>query len=111
MSFDIKFIRLPETDQTGSASLTIPTLFLVLLDKTDIKDTNVVFSIHQPNVFVFPSKKKRINKIKFLLTDQFISLYMYFNVYGYTSMFFSPFYKLGLLPSLPGPEVMKQISY
>ena len=33
---------------------------------------------------------------------------MYFNVYGYTSTFFSPFYKLGLLPSLPGPEVMKK---
>ena len=34
----------PETCQTGSASLAIPTLFLVSPDKLHIKDTNMVFS-------------------------------------------------------------------
>ena len=43
VSFDIRFYQAPpETRGTGSASLAIPTLFLVSPDKFNIKSTNMV---------------------------------------------------------------------
>ena len=47
MSFDIKCIMRarPETRRTGSANLAIPTLCLVSLDRLNIQDNNMVFSI------------------------------------------------------------------